>query len=853
MLLFLCEILYSARSFTRAPGLTFALLLTISLGIGGNVAIQGFVRGLARGAPASDVVSLFRIDAQQKAGPVFYRDFLSLKNDFEWLGAARVSQSPITLGSRSMVASVGAVTPEIAKLLNLSVNKGVVISHRLHREGIARAGDKVQMRGEAHTISGVAREDLKGIYSDVAVDLWMPLGDTQEDTRVSVLGKLRPGAKVQTGELRVLPFTGMSPDKAEGLERVAVVLRAAAFSIFFIACANVAAFLLGRATARSHETSLRVAIGAGRKELSRTVLSDSIVVSVVGGLLGVVLAVWTAKIVPALLFAEDAERLVFAPDPWSIAAASLAGVAITIACGLLPLFATPHNRPAAVLRRESAGPSKLVRWLRSGLVIAQMACCCLLVVSTGILVQGLRAAFRTTVSQRLERTVLVSAQASADFGLRYFEAIEAEARAMRGVLPLTWVNLLPGSQPERSSYRIEPQGLPQREVALDVAAFTPDTLDRFMLPPKAGRLFGFETQNCRVAVVNGEAANAMFPAEPVGRAIRDPGGRHVELIGVLSERRSGRRPTIWFNHADRTTLPPPTIPMARFRAPVPSTLERTDLNTHVVSPSYFKTMGVALVTGSLFPDYPKLTGCRIALVNQQAADAYFGGKAVGASVIDEAGRRSEIIGTVDSPPLGAFQRSVEPAIYFPMVQDSPPTMTMIFATSEMDERFLAEAYRRFTAVPGRGPSPVVVKTFDTYLSQTALAPLRIATAIIGASAAIALLLSILGLYGTLDDAARRRGRELAIRIALGARRRHLIAQVLREGGWLAGTGGVAGVLASLLLARLLVRILPGGTSPALWVWLAGPAVLAGAVLISSILPARRASLVDPLRIMRDNP
>lgn len=123
--------------------------------------------------------------------------------------------------------------------------------------------------------------------------------------------------------------------------------------------------------------------------------------------------------------------------------------------------------------------------------------------------------------------------------------------------------------------------------------------------------------------------------------------------------------------------------------------------------------------------------------------------------------------------------------------------------------------------------------------------------IIAASAATAFLLSVLGLFGALSDAQRQRRRELAIRIALGAQRRHMIFLILREGGRLASAGIVAGTLGSLAMSRMLTRIAPGNGSPPLWVWLAAPLVLAGAVIIASVLPARSASIVNPVTIMGD--
>jgi putative ABC transport system permease protein len=124
--------------------------------------------------------------------------------------------------------------------------------------------------------------------------------------------------------------------------------------------------------------------------------------------------------------------------------------------------------------------------------------------------------------------------------------------------------------------------------------------------------------------------------------------------------------------------------------------------------------------------------------------------------------------------------------------------------------------------------------------------------ILGASATTALLLSVLGLFGALSDAARQRRRELAVRIALGAQRWRVIGQVMGEGGRLAFAGMAAGILGSLLLSRWLSGITLGSSSPALWVWLAAPLVLVGAVAIASFVPVRRTLIVNPLMIMRDD-
>lgn len=185
-----------------------------------------------------------------------------------------------------------------------------------------------------------------------------------------------------------------------------------------------------------------------------------------------------------------------------------------------------------------------------------------------------------------------------------------------------------------------------------------------------------------------------------------------------------------------------------------------------------------------------------------------------------------------------------------MAWDYLPRMTLILGVTEASDTVLAAVRHEAEAVTGR--APIVVKTLDAFLRQTALAPLHIATVILAVSGATALLLGVLGLYGALTDTIRQRGRELAVRTALGAQRRHVILLVLGEGGRLAGVGAVAGVLASVPMSLFLAQIAPLDGSSTLWAWLAGPLVLAGTVAIASVLPARRALTVDPLAITRDD-
>ncbi len=388
----LADLISSLRTFRRAPALTSALLLTIALGIGSNATVLGFIRGLVAREPPlpgiESIVSIFARDAQDAFGPVSFEEVLALQKhseSFESLGAVRESQSTVTIAGRLAVLSVASVTDGLAALLTLPTQDGIVISHRVWRDEFgASAGIReaqITMDGVDRRIAGVAPEWLDGLYIGRAVDVWVPLrpeslrGSERTSRTFWVLGRLRAGTSAgsaqtslnanRTGDrtMAVHPYTGVTPDVISGFSRLERLLPLAAGGVFFIACANVAAFLLSRASARSHETAVRVAIGASRRQLGRQLLADSLVISAAGAAAGALLASWTAGIIPALLFEQDAEHLVSAPDVIGIVQVSAICLAITVACGLVPLF----ELQATMTRwRSCGGRARVRRWRCDG-------------------------------------------------------------------------------------------------------------------------------------------------------------------------------------------------------------------------------------------------------------------------------------------------------------------------------------------------------------------------------------------------------------------------------------------------------------------------------------------------------
>jgi ABC-type antimicrobial peptide transport system permease subunit len=179
-------------------------------------------------------------------------------------------------------------------------------------------------------------------------------------------------------------------------------------------------------------------------------------------------------------------------------------------------------------------------------------------------------------------------------------------------------------------------------------------------------------------------------------------------------------------------------------------------------------------------------------------------------------------------------------------------MTLILKSSQLTIGIIADLRHNIEDVPGRTAAPVGVTTLDKQLAQSGLATLRIATLIGGASAATALMLSMLGLLSAQSDAERQRQHQRALQIALGAQRWRIVLIVMKSAGRLALAGTVIGSLLSFALLRFLIAGITDIASPPLQVWLIAPLLPVAAVLIASVVPARRASGISPMAIMRDS-
>jgi hypothetical protein len=406
------------------------------------------------------------------------------------------------------------------------------------------------------------------------------------------------------------------------------------------------------------------------------------------------------------------------------------------------------------------------------------------------------------------------------------------------------------------SFEFENADLPKRELSFISTPFTPRTLESLVMPPVAGRLFGnSDLGPCGGVLLTVEAARALAgdqvhlvpDTHPVlGRSIETPTG-WADVVGIVDVRDESVARVFHYVPSEGDPVAPPAAETYRAVRPMSQT---TTLDVNIVAPNYFEFMGFPIVDGSTFA--ATANPCRVAMVNKEAADRYFSGSAVGAAIIDRLGRRTSIIGVVDAAKLRAAGRSVLPTVYFPMEQDFLFRMSLIAETDGISNAMLDRLHRRLMQIPGGRQDRIIVSTLDDHLSRTAFAPERIATVLLAASAAIALSLGMLGLYGLMSEAARRRRREFALRIALGGRGRHLITQVMTEGMRLVVAGTILGVIGSVMVAQWIGRVTPTDEPLSPWIWIAAPLTLMIAVLMAGVLPARAALSSDPLMLMKDD-
>ncbi len=805
------DLRYALRVLRRAPGFAAVAVLTLALGIGSATAVFSLLDGvLLRPLPYPDADRLFRLNETDGGPGVRTPSYPTLRDwragtkafsgmafvrggEFVVRGPEGVQRLVGGYASEEFFATVG--TKPLLGRAFAGDEREMVISHGLwSREyGADRAviGRQVSTMEGPYTIVGVMPP---GFRLPSWADVWAPIGTLPAGERfvltgravhvdAEVIGRAAPGVSREraTAELAALTdrladiypepdgtrWAGaqLTPVPETVLGDAAERLRLLALAVgllLVVACVNVAGLMLARASTRSREVAVRVALGAGRGRIVRQLLVESVVLGLAGGALGAAIA-WAG--VRALrssapdVLPRMAEVTV---DGRVLAFAIVLSIATALLSGLAPALRATSPELVQPLKggTAGAGAGRATVRARTALVVAEISLALVLVAGAGLLARSL-------------------------------------------------------SSLNRVELGFEPRGLAA------IRIFPPSP--RYDSPEAAEALYRRLRE--AVAAVPGVESAAF--------------ANHLPLVG-------GAMPTRLIAHGQA----------------VPAQGQNVLMRT--ISPDYFRTVGTRVVRGRDLGG-AEMAGAGGVVINEAAARAFFPGvDALGRSVtVHRAAQGRENVGQpVTAVVMGiaaderffGLEGDPPPAVFVPWTWDVWPSVTLAVRT-DRDAASLLPALRRAVLavdpdLPVAGPmvqsrwSPV-----EGYV-RSSLEVQRLNATLLGVFAASAFALAVIGVFGVMAYVVAQRTREMGLRMALGARPRDVLWMVARQALALSAVGIVVGLGGAFAATRLLRSQLHGvsATDPATFAAVA--VAFAGAALLAGLLPARRASRVDPMMALR---
>jgi len=789
---------YGLRMLARNPGFTAMAVLTLALGIGATTAIFTVVNAvLLRPLPyrhPEELVYVQEILEKYGANPfVGVSEFAAWRDQSRTLtpiAAYTDSWFNLTGGGDPERITAGLATSAFFSLLGVRPLTGrlflpeedrpggpsvAVLSEALWKRRYGGdpsvVGRGVTVGGKVYTVVGVLpRTFVVPAPSKPDYALWLPLIANETGAGpmgiVRVIGRLRTGRSLETArsELNTILRSTRAggphgwvkgvtvstwQEQITGNSRLSLLLFLGAVGfLLLIACVNVANLLLSRAATRQKEMAVRLTVGAGRRRIIRQLLTESGLLALLGGVLGLALA-RSAKDLLVTFISSNLPALEPIGLDYRVLGFCLALAVVTgLAFGLAPALQASRISLSEVLKEggRSASEPRSGMLFRDLLLISETALALMLLVGGGLL-------FRSFLQVR-----------GIDLGFR-----------SKNVLSMT-VDLTPS---EYATPNVQ-------------AAFFQQVLER---------LKGLE----------GVQAVAGSSCPPLGN-------RETSVTTALS--------------------------VEGLSVDVP------DARTTAVSPDYFRAMGIPLMQGRFFTEADRETSPSVAIVDESFARRYCpSGKCLGGRIVSWVRRKDwlTIVGVAANARDWA-EAEPHPKIYLPFSQASEPYMTVLVRTAG-NPKLWASAVRSQVASVDKNQPPHDLMTLEDLRTQS-LTPRRVNMLLVGAFAALGLILASVGIYGVVSYSVSQRTHEIGIRMALGAERgdvlRIVVGQRLRS--VFIGTG--IGVAASIGLTRFLQTMLFGikPTDPATFVSVS--LILLMVAWLACYIPARRATKVDPMVALR---
>ena len=601
------DLRYALRQLRKSPGFTLTVILTLALGIGANAIIFSMVsRFILRPAPMGDPTTLMSIhtthDRDQCCNNFSFPVYADLRDQAKSFSgvAAYYELMPASIGGYGEPERMWGqgVTSNFFDVtaLPMVLGRGFISGQESAPEVVLGAGlwqrrfnaDKgiigkpVILSGRTFTVVGVVTPAFHSVDQILGTEFWVPLGNARQlaatlppqDSRdahwLAVVGRLRPGVtRAQAAaELNILaerfalnnPRTdkenrfsfeqagSLPPNARGGVVAFLAALSVVVLLVLAIACANVTNLLYAKAASREREMAVRLALGATRGRLRRPMLLESILLGLGGGVLGVVLSLWSTQALSALHMPAPVPIDVRIDVDWRVLLYSFALSALSgLLLGLAPAWAASRPRLSSALKGEDAlaRPGRRIS-LRNLLVIGQIAMSVVLLCVTGLFLRSLANAARIDIGFRPEHLLLMSVDPhvhsyTPERTVAFLAQLRERTAALPGVVTAACTDYTPLSVGGRNDmFRVVGQpGSDTSYINTDLYRATPGFLEAMGIPRKAGRDFGDETPTGpKTAIVNRAFVERAFGgANPIGRHISG-GGVTYEIIGVSGNTKS---------------------------------------------------------------------------------------------------------------------------------------------------------------------------------------------------------------------------------------------------------------------------------------------------------------------------